>query len=106
MLAYGWAYGEGGTALSGKHCLWVPTTGGDEQAYTPSGIHAHPFASFVPAIEQTARFCGMRWEPPHVVHDANAIDELRLAGHVARLRERLAPWREPESAVVQEAPAC
>ena len=75
VLAYGWAYGEGGTALAGKHCLWVPTTGGDEQAYTPSGIHAHPFASFVPAIEQTARFCGMHWEPPHVVHDANAIDE-------------------------------
>jgi glutathione-regulated potassium-efflux system ancillary protein KefF len=106
VLAYGWAYGEGGAALHGKHCLWVPTTGGDERAYTPSGIHAHPFASFVPPIEQTARFCGMRWEPPHVVHDANATDEIRLAEHVARLRERLAPWRDPEAAPVPEAPPC
>jgi glutathione-regulated potassium-efflux system ancillary protein KefF len=106
VLAYGWAYGEGGMALSGKHCLWVPTTGGDEQAYTPSGIHAHPFASFVPAIEQTARFCGMRWEPPHVVHDANAIDEVRLSGHVARLKERLAPWREPEAVPAPETRPC
>jgi putative NADPH-quinone reductase len=42
----------------------------------------------------------MRWEPPHVVHDANAIDAVRLAGHVAQLKERLAPWREPETAGV------
>ena len=40
VLAYGWAYGEGGTALHGKHCLWVPTTGGDERDFAPSGIHA------------------------------------------------------------------
>jgi glutathione-regulated potassium-efflux system ancillary protein KefF len=83
VLAYGWAYGEGGTSLHGKHCLWVPTTGGHERDYAPSGIHRHPFASFAPAIEQTARFCGMHWEPPHVVHDANVIAVDRLAGHAA-----------------------
>src|SRR5262245_51490007 len=32
VLARGWAYGEGGTALRGKTCLWVTTTGGDEHA--------------------------------------------------------------------------
>ena len=94
VLAYGWAYGEGGTALHGKHCLWVPTTGGDEAAYTPAGMHAHPFGSFAPAIEQTARFCGMRWEPPHIVHGAGTIDDRALAAHAAALVERLAPWRE------------
>ena len=45
VLAYGWAYGEGGTALRGKHCLWVATTGGDRPTGTrPRGMHAHPFA--------------------------------------------------------------
>ena len=93
VLAYGWAYGEGGTALHGKHCLWVPTTGGDERDFAPSGIHAHPFAAYAPSIEQTARFCGMRWEPPFVVHDAIAIGDEQLARHVATLTDRLAPWR-------------
>src|SRR6185312_3179560 len=34
VLAHGWAYGEGGTALHGKRCLWVVTTGAGPQAYT------------------------------------------------------------------------
>ena len=97
VLAYGWAYGKGGTALHGKHCLWVPSTGGDEHAYTPAGIHAHPFTSFTPAIEQIAHFCGMRWEPPHVLHGADAIDEARLSAHAAALQVRLLAWRTAEA---------
>jgi glutathione-regulated potassium-efflux system ancillary protein KefF len=92
VLAYGWAYGDGGTALAGKHCLWAPTAGGDEAAYTATGMHGHPFASFAPAVEQTARFCGMAWEPPHVLHGATAVDDRTLAAHVATLVARLAPW--------------
>src|SRR4051812_38515621 len=34
VLARGWAYGEGGTALVGKTCLWVTTSGGDEAAFS------------------------------------------------------------------------
>jgi glutathione-regulated potassium-efflux system ancillary protein KefF len=98
VLAYGWAYGEGGTALVGKHCLWIPTAGGDEDTYTPEGIHAHPFASFVPVIKQTARFCGMQWEPPHVVHGSTAIDDTRLAAHIEAIGTRLAPWRTAPAA--------
>ena len=61
--------------------------------FAPSGIHAHPFAAYAPSIEQTARFCGMRWEPPYVVHDAIAIGDELLARHVAALTDRLEPWR-------------
>jgi glutathione-regulated potassium-efflux system ancillary protein KefF len=103
VLAYGWAYGEGGTALDGKHCLWAPTAGGDEAAYSATGMHGHPFASFAPAIEQTARFCGMQWEPPHVLHGASAIDDQALAAHVAALVARLVPWREAAAPVAAEA---
>ena len=94
VLAYGWAYGEGGTALRGKHCLWVPTTGGDEREYAASGLHGQAFDNFTPVIEQTARYCGMEWEPPYVIHGANGIDDMKLAEHAAALLERLAPWRE------------
>jgi glutathione-regulated potassium-efflux system ancillary protein KefF len=93
VLTLGWAYGDGGDALRGKHCLWVPTTGGDASDYTASGMHAHAFADFAPPIEQTARFCGMRWETPYVVHGALTPDDATLAQHAAHLLQRLAPWQ-------------
>lgn len=90
VLANGFAYGDGGTALRGKRCLWVTTAGGDDDAYSTRGMHAYPFAAFVPPIEQTARFCGMDWEEPFVVkssHRASA-HELRTLGE--RYLRRLA----------------
>lgn len=89
VLALGWAYGPGGTALHGKRCQWVATTGGDEPSYGERGMHNHPFASFVPPVEQTARFCGMRWEPPLIVHGAHRLSDQELHLAAARYRERI-----------------
>ncbi len=89
VLVKGWAYGEGGTALAGKDCLWVPTTGGDEAAYSTQGRHSHPFDTYVPVVEQTARFCGMNWLPPHVVHGAHQVSEAALNARALELRSRL-----------------
>ena len=72
VLVRGFAYGQGGKALWGKRCQWVVTTGGDEHAFGPHGMHSRPFSDFSPVVEQTARFCGMRWEDP-------AEDDWRLA---------------------------
>ena len=89
VLARGWAYGEGGTALRGKRCLWVTTTGGDDQAFSESGIHAHSLPSFVPPVRQTARFCGMKWLDPFVLHGAHRVSEAVLDSHVNAYRERV-----------------
>ncbi|HEU5075369.1 MAG TPA: glutathione-regulated potassium-efflux system oxidoreductase KefF [Polyangiaceae bacterium] len=89
VLARGWAYGEGGTALAGKRCLWVTTTGGDTRAFSPPGIHAYPFSAFVPHVEQTARFCGMRWLEPLVVHGAHRVDDSVLADMAERYKQRV-----------------
>ena len=91
VLVGGWAHGEGGTALAGKDCLWV-TTAGDVLAFSEEGRHEHPFAAFVPVIEQTARYCGMKWLAPFVVHGAREIpdEELREAGR--QLRAQLETW--------------
>jgi glutathione-regulated potassium-efflux system ancillary protein KefF len=93
VLAWGFAYGDGGTALAGKHCLWVPTTGGEADTFAPGGKHALPFASFAAPIEQTARYCGMRWEPPHVVHGESLADAAALAVQADALAARLATFR-------------
>lgn len=90
VLARGFAYGRGGTALSGKRCLWVVTTGGDEAAFGEQGMHRRPLADFSPVVEQTALFCGMRWEPPLVLHGAHRVADSVLEDAAALYRARLA----------------
>lgn len=94
VLLRGWAYGDGGTKLHGKRCLWVTTTGGDTSAYGPAGMHQRPFSEFVPAVEQTARFCGMRWEPPLVVFGAHRVSDAALARTAEEYRARVVALME------------
>jgi len=92
VLARGWAYGKGGDTLRGKACLWVPTTGGDPDAYREGGMHGHSFDKFVPPVEQTARFCGMVWLPPLILHGSHhATDEL-LQVRGLEYRDRLSTF--------------
>ncbi|HXZ50342.1 MAG TPA: NAD(P)H-dependent oxidoreductase [Usitatibacter sp.] len=97
VLVEGWAWGEGGAALAGKECLWAVTTGGDEAAYGEAGPHGHPFAAFVPVVEQTARFCGMLWHEPFVVHGAHLVEEEALRESAQALRTRVEQWRLREA---------
>ena len=87
VLVSGFAHGAGGDALHGKECLWAATTGGGD--YSPEGPHAHRFADFVAPLEMTARYCGMRWLEPFVVHDPDGLDDATLRARAAALRERL-----------------
>ena len=89
VLLRGWAYGSEGTALHGKNCLWVVSAGGDEQSYSASGMHAQSFENFVAPIEQTARFCGMNWQTPIVLHGAHSMDDAALAAEAENFRTRL-----------------
>ena len=97
VFGLGWAYGTGGNALVGKHLMWVATTGGDFSAYATDGPHGHPFEVFAAPVRQTARFCGMVWDEPLLVHDAHGNQaEVRDAGR--RYRERLMRHADPASA--------
>ena len=98
VLTPGWAWGPGGDALHGKRCLWVVTTGGDGQDYLPSGIHGHAFEAFIPAVRQTAEFCGMEWLEPLIVHEARQLGPAELAAWGARYRGRLAALETEEDA--------
>lgn len=87
VLVSGFAHSAGGAALAGKPCLWAVTTGGGE--YREGGVHAHAFEAFAPVVEMTARYCGMRWLEPFVVHDPAATSDEALAARAKALRERL-----------------
>lgn len=89
VLTRGFAYGAGGTALQGKRCLWVTTTGGLPDAYQPGALHGFPFGTFMPPLEQTARFCGMSWSEPLVVHGAHRVGDDALTAAAALYRSRV-----------------
>ena len=70
VLTYGWAYGEGGSALEGKDLWLVASTGAPESSYHSQGYNRYFFDAFLPPYEQTAALCGMRFLPPMVLHGA------------------------------------
>ena len=90
VLAFGWAYGPGGTALRGKDLWLVATTGGPEASYHPDSYNRYFFDAFLPPYEQTATLCGMRFLPPLLLHGAHRADEAEVDAHAAVYAERLA----------------
>jgi glutathione-regulated potassium-efflux system ancillary protein KefF len=110
VLAFGWAYGPGGTALRGKHWWLVASTGGPEDSYRPAGYNRYFFDAFLPPYEQTARLTGMRWLPPLVLHGAHRVDDPTLAAHAELFLQRLAAWPDsrawPELAELEPDERC
>jgi glutathione-regulated potassium-efflux system ancillary protein KefF len=107
VLAYGWAYGPGGTALQGKDLWLATTTGSSERSYHPQGYNRYFFDAFLPPYEQTAALCGMRFLPPLVLHGAGAASDEAVAAHVAVFEDRLRSypdWRELDD--LAQCPAC
>ncbi|MBA2675504.1 NAD(P)H-dependent oxidoreductase [Ramlibacter sp.] len=107
VLAYGWAYGTGGTALRGKDLWLVATTGGPEDSYHPQSYNRYFFDAFLPPYEQTSALCGMRFLPPLVLHGAHAVPDAAVAAHVQVFGERLRSYPAwPELAELDACPAC
>ncbi|MFN4080593.1 MAG: NAD(P)H-dependent oxidoreductase [Saprospiraceae bacterium] len=77
-LEYGWAYGPGGDALSGKWIFNVVSSGGLRQAYSEEGRHGHTLREFLLPFEQTAKLCKMRYLPPFAAQGAHQIDHESL----------------------------
>ena len=90
VLAFGWAYGPGGTALRGKDLWLVATTGGPADSYHPDSYNRYFFDAFLPPYEQTAALCGMRFLPPLLLHGAHRAGEAEIAAHASVYADRLA----------------
>lgn len=104
VLGYGWAYGPGGTALQGKDCWLVATTGSPEASYHPQNYHRYFFDAFLPPYEQTAALCGMRFLPPLVLHGARSAGEAEVAAHVEVFAQRLGSY--PQWPELEELDVC
>jgi glutathione-regulated potassium-efflux system ancillary protein KefF len=97
VLLRGFAYGPGGDALHGKDFLLVASTGAPAEDYRPDGIHYYAFEELIRPIEQTARFCGMRFLPPLVLQGGHSLPQHVIDAHAARFRRMLDEYRPGES---------
>jgi glutathione-regulated potassium-efflux system ancillary protein KefF len=106
VLAFGWAYGPGGTALHGKDLWLVASTGGPEDSYRPDSYNRYAFDAFLPPYEQTAALCGMRFLPPLLLHGAHKASAEAIAAHAGGYVDRLAAYPDwPELAAVEPRPS-
>ncbi|WP_076416617.1 NAD(P)H-dependent oxidoreductase [Shewanella sp. UCD-KL12] len=83
VLEYGFAYGEGGTALKDKVFFCATTAGGSEHAYQHEGYNHFSIRELLHPIEQTANLTGMKYLAPLVLFSSrNAKEEGRIPAHV------------------------
>jgi glutathione-regulated potassium-efflux system ancillary protein KefG len=75
VLTYGWAYGEGGTALQGKLMLQAISAGGSEEVYCSQGRNRFTIRQLLAPFDQTACLCGLRYLAPHIVYNANQLTD-------------------------------
>lgn len=107
VLAFGWAYGPGGTALRGKDLWLVASTGGPEESYRPDSYNRYFFDAFMPPYEQTAALCGMRFLPPMLLHGAHRATPQQVVEHARVYAERLARYPDwPELDDMNPCPEC
>ena len=93
VLVRGFAYGPEGTALHGKDFLLAASTGAPAKEYGPGGIHHYAFGDLIRPIEQTARFCGMNFLPPLVLHGGHSLSQDVIDAHALSYRRLLEDYR-------------
>jgi glutathione-regulated potassium-efflux system ancillary protein KefG len=94
VLENGWAYGPRGTALRGKRMLCAVTTGGGEEAYSPSHRNRFTMRELLAPMEQMARLCGMGYLPPFVVHGTFQMTDSEILRHALDYRRTLEALRD------------
>ncbi len=55
-------------------------------------MHGHTFDKFIPPVEQTARFCGMLWQPPLILHGSHHATDGQLHERGLEYRSRISAY--------------
>lgn len=111
VLEYGFAYGNEGTALSGKYFVCACSAGGPGSAYAVDGYNRHSLRDLLLPLEQTATLCHMRYIPPFALFGSRtAVDEGRRETHVQAFStfldqlsgSPLDTWAQSEACTINE----
>lgn len=73
VLEHGWAYGSGGTQLTGKRMLNAISCGGPKIAYSKEGRNRFTIRELLAPFDQTAYLCHMKYLPPYVIHGTHKL---------------------------------
>jgi glutathione-regulated potassium-efflux system ancillary protein KefG len=90
VLAFGWAYGPGGTKLHGKELMLAITTGGPEAAYQAGGYNQYAMSELLKPFQATSNLIGARYLPAFIIHGVNQLTEQQVNEHAARYVEHIA----------------
>ena len=75
VLAYGFAYGNGGDAVKGKGVLWIPSL---------SEVEA--------PIRRMWTFCGAKWLDPEIIDSRQPLTPEQFSSIIDSLADRIADW--------------
>lgn len=78
VLQHGWAYGTGGDKLHGKELMIAVSIGGSVDKYRHSGAFGVTVPELLRPIETTAKYTGMTWLDPFIVHGTFALSDEAL----------------------------
>lgn len=90
VLEYGFAYGEGGDKLHGKHFLQAITTAGPEARYRREGINHFTLPELLRPFEQSAHLCGLVTHAPFVTCGVKSLSDEALRESASSYRSLLA----------------
>jgi len=89
VLELGWAYGPGGTQLSGKYVFNVITTGGTQEAYSHEGRNRFSINELLAPFDQTAYLCKMKYLPPFAVQGTHRLTDADVEEQARRFEQML-----------------
>lgn len=90
VLEYGFAYGQGGTALENKVFLCAITAGGKEEAYQSDGFNHFTIRQLLQPLEQMASITNMTYLAPFALFGSRtAQEEHRINTHRQKWRTLL-----------------
>ncbi len=101
VLEFGWAYGPGGEALTGKYVLNAISAGGREEVYQETGRNRFTVKQFLVPLEQTVRLCHMKFLPPFIIHGTHLLtpEQIKVrADEYGNVLKQLLNWDGNESA--------
>lgn len=86
-------YETEGRLLEGTPLLVAITAGNVPEAYAADGANKFTMAELLRPLEATAHRCGLPWQSPFVLFQANRLDDIALYGAAKTYAGRLADWR-------------
>lgn len=94
VLENGWAYGPGGTQLSGRFLMSAISTGGTHEAYQHGGRNRFEIGELLSPFNQTAYLCSMAYLTPFVIHAGRRMAAGELSSAAETYRDLIVGLRD------------